>query len=215
MLELIFLFGSAFIVGFSGAMMPGPVLTATISEVLKKGWKAGPLIVLGHAIVELVILVAVILGLGVWLTQETVMGILGLVGGLILLLMGGHMAATAKKAARQVTEARNHIEPMTHGPVLTGMLTSLSNPFFPLWWATIGLNYVALALERGIPGIVSFYTGHILSDLIWYTLIALAVASGRRFMQPAFHAGLIITCGIILMSLGIYFAATGSGTLFF
>ena len=58
MASLWFLFWSAFLVGFSGAMMPGPVLTATISEVMKRGFKAGPLIVLGHALLEIVVLVA-------------------------------------------------------------------------------------------------------------------------------------------------------------
>ncbi|NCC53438.1 MAG: lysine transporter LysE [Spartobacteria bacterium] len=212
-MELVFLFTSAFVVGFSGAMMPGPVLTATISEVLKRGWRAGPLIVLGHAIIELAILLAVIFGLGAWLTHTTVMGILGLAGGFILALMGAQMALGAKQAAQQAAAARDHIEPVTHGPILTGILTSLSNPYFPLWWATVGLNYAALSLERGLPGLASFYCGHILSDLTWYTLVALAVASGRRFMPPKVHAALIILCGIILVGLGTFFAAGGAGML--
>lgn len=207
--QLAFLFGSAFVVGFSGAMMPGPVLTATISEVLKRGWIAGPLIVLGHGLLELLILAAVVAGLGAWIQQEAVLAVLGVAGGIALLTIGIHMAATAERAAKQVANTEEDPRTAIRGPVVTGMLTSISTPYFPLWWATIGLGYAALALKSGIPGLISFYSGHILSDLTWYTFVALAVASGRRFCSPSVHRRLIVICGLILMGLGFYFLSTG------
>ena len=98
--HLLFLFWGAFVVGFSGAMMPGPVLTATISEVLKRGWRAGPLIVLGHALLEIVILVCVVAGLEKFLRRDVVIGILGLAGGAILVLMGIETGIDRHKVAQ-------------------------------------------------------------------------------------------------------------------
>jgi threonine/homoserine/homoserine lactone efflux protein len=42
--ERLFPFWSAFAIGLSGARSPGPVLTATISEAMKRGFPAGYLL---------------------------------------------------------------------------------------------------------------------------------------------------------------------------
>ena len=209
MAQLFFLFWSAFVVALSGALMPGPVLTATISEVMKRGFKAGPLIVAGHAILEIFLLVAVVAGLGPWITRNTTMGVVGIGGGALLVLMGIQMAVTAGKAADSAMSSRADPASAIRGPVLTGILTSLSNPYWALWWATIGLNFAALALKNGLAGLASFYTGHILADLAWYSLIAAAVASGRKICPRGVYIALITVCGIVLVALGIYFVVGG------
>lgn len=78
------MFFKAFLIGFSGAMMPGPMLGVTIDGSLKKGWKAGPLIVLGHGILEILLITVMISGLKDFFTNTTVAGIIGLAGGLFL-----------------------------------------------------------------------------------------------------------------------------------
>ena len=209
MAQLFFLFWSAFVVALSGALMPGPVLTATISEVMKRGFKAGPLIVAGHAILEIALLAAVVAGLGPWITRNTTMGVVGIGGGALLVLMGIQMAVTAGKAADSAMSSRADPASAIRGPVLTGILTSLSNPYWALWWATIGLNFAAIALKNGLAGLASFYTGHILADLAWYSLIAAAVASGRKICPRGVYVALITVCGIVLVALGIYFVVGG------
>ena len=208
--QLLFLFGGAFIVGFSGAMMPGPVLTATLSEVMKRGFRAGPLIVLGHAMLELCVLALVVMGLGEFITRNATLGVLGLGGGGLLVLMGVQMALTAKRAAAEALSAKADPKTAIRGPVLAGILTSVSNPYWTLWWATIGLNYAALALKSGMAGLASFYSGHILSDLTWYSLVAAAVASGRRICPAWLYQLMLVVCGLALVGLGAYFAADGA-----
>ena len=193
----------------SGALMPGPVLTATISEVMKRGFKAGPLIIVGHAILELALLAAVVGGLGAWIQRNATMGALGIGGGVLLFIMGAQMALTSGATADQALHARADSQAGIRGPVLTGILTSLSNPYWALWWATTGLYLVSLALKSGLPGLVSFYFGHILADLAWYSLVAAAVSSGRRLCPRPVYVGLIVLCGIVLVGLGIYFFTTG------
>jgi threonine/homoserine/homoserine lactone efflux protein len=207
--QLIFLFWSSFVVALSGALMPGPVLTATISEVMKRGFKAGPLIVAGHAILEIALLAAVVAGLGPWITRNTTMGVVGIGGGGLLVLMGIQMAATARKAADAAMTSRADPASAIRGPVLTGILTSLSNPYWALWWATIGLNFAAIALKSGLAGLTSFYAGHILADLAWYSIIAAAVASGRKICPRAVYIALIAVCGVVLVGLGFYFFLGG------
>jgi threonine/homoserine/homoserine lactone efflux protein len=101
-------------------------------------------------------------------------------------------------------------------PVLAGVLVSLSNPYWTLWWATVGLGYIVLSLKQGTAGLVSFFSGHILSDLAWYSLVAGAVAGGRRFLTPAVYRGILVCCGAFLIFLGgsfIYMGAAGRVTL--
>lgn len=209
MSQLVFLFWSSFVVGLSGALMPGPVLTATISEVMKRGFKAGPLIVAGHAILEICLLIVIVAGFGPWITRDTTMGVLGIGGGGLLILMGIQMAVTARKAADLAVASKAEPQTAIRGPVLTGILTSVSNPYWAIWWATIGLNYAALALKSSFAGLASFYTGHILADLAWYSIIAAAVASGRKICSRAVHIALIALCGVVLVGLGVYFFLGG------
>ena len=206
---LLFLFWSSFVIGLSGAMMPGPVLTATVSEVMKRGFMAGPLIVLGHGVLEIGVLALLVTGLGDWLALPLTRSLLGYVGGSLLLLMGAHMVCTARRAVEAALQKTRSAPPPLHGPVLAGVLTTLSNPYFYVWWATVGLGYAAFALDHGRLGLAAFYSGHILADLAWYSLIALGVASGRRVCPPLVYRLVLIVCGLALIGLGIGFIRFG------
>lgn len=212
--SLPFLFGTAFVIGLSGALMPGPVLTATIAQTLRRGFWAGPRIVLGHAMLEFSVLALVVAGLGPWLRRPDVIGPLGLAGGTLLVAMGAQMALTARAAAAQGVAAANApasvaADSVWRGPEAAGIALSLSNPYWLLWWATIGLNYAALALQRGASGLAAFYAGHISSDLVWYSAVAAAVAAGRRWCPPRVYRIVIVVCGLALVALGAYFGAGG------
>lgn len=205
MIKLLSIFGMAFLVGFSGAVAPGPVFTMTISESLKRGFRAGPLIVLGHAVLEMILLAAIMLGLGAWLVKPEVTRFFALVGGIILLLMGGHMVATAKKATEEALRAEARPEDAVRGPVAAGVLLSLSNPYWIIWWATIGLGLITKSLEVGLLGLVFFYCGHIMADLTWYSFVSYTVSAGRRLCPPLVYRMLFIVCGAGLVGLGLWF----------
>lgn len=218
------IFATAFVVGFSGAMMPGPLLTVTIGETARRGFIAGPLIVLGHAILEIALILALVAGLAVYLTQAGVSQVIAVVGGLFLFYMGFGMARDAWKGRVSLSltqaEAASGRDILGDNPaaadnrtglnpVWAGILVSFSNPFWSLWWATVGLGYITLALKQGIPGVASFFSGHILADACWYCFIAAAVAGGRRFLTDNIYRGILVICGVFLIGLGGYFLYTG------
>jgi threonine/homoserine/homoserine lactone efflux protein len=210
---------TSFLVGLSGAMMPGPVLTVTIGETaarlksgglgcspLVRGAVVGPLIVLGHAILEVCLVVGVVLGLGKLLVRTPVLGTIGLLGGAVLVWMAwgmihGVRGLRLETAAATVARRRN--------PVLAGILTSLSNPYWTVWWATIGLGYIALSMRLGVGGLASFYLGHILSDLVWYSAISLSLAVGHRLLTDRVYRGLVAVCACFLLVFGLYFGYAG------
>ncbi|MGE5379676.1 MAG: LysE family transporter [Methylocystaceae bacterium] len=203
---------TAFLVALSGALMPGPLLTVTITETARRGFKVVPQLMLGHALLELMLVMALVTGLAALLTRETVSGAIGLIGGLFLLYLGWGMVSevylgrvSLEAAAIQSQDA----EKRSLHPVLTGALVSISNPYWSLWWATMGLNYVALALKQGTIGVTAFYTGHITADLTWYFVIGAAIAGGRKFLSNTVYRVIISICGLFLLGLGVYFIRYG------
>lgn len=202
------IFVTSFLIGLSGALMPGPVLTVTISQVASKGFWAGPLIVLGHGILELFLVAGVALGLGRILTLGPVIGTIALLGGVFLVYMGIDLLRRFQGLSfsfQAKTEGRKILD----HPVTAGILTSLSNPYWTIWWVTIGLGYIALSRRLGFMGLASFFTGHILSDLIWYSIVALALTLGRRLITDRIYRGLVGLCGVFLVAFGLYFGYSG------
>jgi len=93
--------------------------------------------------------------------------------------------------------------------VVAGITTSLSNPYWLLWWVTIGLGYVAMGLEHGWPGIVAFFAGHIAADFAWYTFVSSGLTVGRRFLDDRLYRGLVAVCGLALVYFGAAFVTSG------
>ena len=205
-MELAAVFVTSFLVGLSGALMPGPVLTVTITHAVSRGHLAGPLVSLGHALVEVTLVVGLALGLSHLLQLPLVSGTIGVLGGLCLLYMGAGMIRTPAPAelAGVGQQARGGM-----GPVAAGALLSLSNPYWVLWWATVGAAYLLLALKYGPIGIAAFYAGHILADLGWLSAVGSAITAGRRLFTPRIYKGILVVCGVFLLGLGVYFLASG------
>jgi len=82
------LFITSWIVGFSGAMMPGPLLTVMVSETARRGARAGPLLMVGHALLELILVLALVLGLKGFLDNRYFIITVSIVGGGFLIWMG-------------------------------------------------------------------------------------------------------------------------------
>ena len=200
MFSLMTIFAGAFVVGLSGAMAPGPVLTVTISETLKRGFKAGPLVVLGHAILEIILLALIFAGLGPFFEHPVVTKLFLWAGGIVLLAMGGQMITTNKRTAEDALNAKGTTS--AYGPVLAGIVLSVSNPYWIIWWVTVGMGFVSQSLEFGLIGLLCFYVGHILSDLAWYSFVSFSVSAGRRLCPPWIYRIIFILCGVALAGLG-------------
>ncbi len=208
-MDLIIIFVTAFIVGLSGAMMPGPVTAAVAEQSMRRGIIAGPMIVLGHGLLEVFVVVLLILGLAQFMAIDFVAGFLGVGGGLILLWMGYGMIKNAVSGKLSLENIGEERQPKKNSPFLAGIWTTLSNPYWFIWWATVGAGYVVFALNYGGPGLFSFFTGHILSDLFWFSLLAVVFATGKKFLTDRIYAGIISGLGVFLWGFAIYFLWSG------
>jgi threonine/homoserine/homoserine lactone efflux protein len=208
-MELLLLATSWWLIGFTGAMMPGPVTTLIVTETARRGFIAGPLITIGHALLELAMVVALVFGLGDLLKQNAVAGTIGLLGGLLLLWMGFDIVRSAWQGKVSFDTTRDVSASSFGNPIIAGILTSVANPYWILWWATVGAAYLITFRAFGIVGIVAFYIGHTLADWVWNNVVAFVVATGRRGMTDRVYRGILIVCGAFLIALSFYFVNSG------
>jgi len=204
-MDIIGIFTTSFLLGLSGAMMPGPLLAVAVGETARRGFRAGPMLVLGHAVLELLLVVLLVMGLASLLGRAEARIIIGIVGGIFLLYLGWGMSRDALKGKISLDLDDREAAGGGMHPVLAGALISLSNPYWSMWWATVGLWYIRQAQTGGVQAVTYFYSGHILADLAWYSLVAAAVAGGRRFITQRLYSGVLVVCGLFVLGMGVYF----------
>jgi threonine/homoserine/homoserine lactone efflux protein len=203
---------AAFIVGLSGAMSPGPYLTVTIARTMRRGPFSASLMLVGHAALEALLLVGFAFGLDLFLRQRNVVTALSLLGGAVLLWMAwslGRGAWTGSIVADLEQSEHVPVKESAAGPVAEGALVSLSNPYWTLWWATIGVKLASDALAIGPLGIVAFFVGHELADVAWYGFVIFAVSRGRGLLSPRVYRVVMAVLTAFLLFLGMRFLIGG------
>lgn len=204
--------GSAFLIGLTGAMAPGPYLTVTITRTVTRGARSAALMLLGHALLEGALLVGFAFGLQELLANRHVNNVLAGVGGAFLLWMGWGLLRGAVMGT--ISPEADTLRPESRfGPVLHGAAVSLSNPYWALWWATIGVKLASDGLAIGPAGVLAFFVGHQLADVTWYGLVIFATARGKRLLAEKPYRIIIGGCALFLLYLGGRFVLSGLGML--
>jgi threonine/homoserine/homoserine lactone efflux protein len=207
MIALLTIFSTSFVVAFSGAMIPGPFMTTTIGESARRGPWVGPKMIAGHALLELILLFALFFGLGPLFANQMFFVVISLAGGAIMIWM-------AQGMFRALLTLEIKTEVQTANPVnlyLAGIVMSLANPYWIIWWATVGLGYLLVAQKLGFWGISLFFVGHILGDLVWYSAISFAVGKGRNFFSNKVYRVLVGTCAVFLSVFAVWLVINGIG----
>ena len=203
------LFSIGFVMGLTGAMAPGPLLSIAVSESARRGGFVGPLLVLGHGILEFVLLVLIVAGLGKLLTNPTVFTVMALAGGAVLVIMGvGTMKGLKNYRLEGVSPSSRRLH-----PIWAGIVVSVSNPYWFIWWLTVGTGYVVFARTLGLRGVLVFFLGHILSDLAWYSFVSYAIHFGGRLIRLPVIKGILFVCSLFLIAFGLFFIIRGFQSL--
>lgn len=214
-MNLIEIFGNSFLVGFSGAMMPGPLLIVALARTPTYGAKTGPLIVIGHAIVELATVIVLSFGLAALMNQESMIPrYIAVIGGVALFLMAGVMFSEVRAGIKspkieQPIGAKTEQTINAYKLIGEGMIATISNPYWFVWWGTVGSALVIASMQSGKLGPPIFYVGHILSDLVWYSLITVLLWQGKEFLSGRRYRILIGLCAVFLLWLGGWFIFSG------
>jgi len=203
-INLIQAFILGFTIGISAALVPGPMMLATISISLKKGWKTGLYVFGGHSIVETSLFLLIIMGLSTVLIKD-ILPYIAIIGGLVMVLFGAFIISRAKEASTIDINASATKFDVTNGPVYAGIVTSALNPTLLLWWLTAGSAIILQQYMLGIYAVIAFVIGHWIADLGFLVFVSSSFSKGKDFLSTRTHKWLIYICGVFLIFIGVFF----------
>lgn len=205
-MDLLFFLAQVLIISCSGAMQPGPV-TATAIAMGARSRYAGPLIAIGHGIIEFPLMVVIILGMGKYFRLPKVQIAIGLAGGVFLILMAIQALLSLKARADAQPKA------LAGKPILAGIILSATNPYFLLWWATVGLALATQAAKWGVWAFAMFALAHWSVDLVWLQILSWASFKGSSLLGPRVQQIVLLICSLAIFGFGVFFIYTAGSSL--
>lgn len=193
---ILFLF-TVIVISLSGVMMPGPVFALTVAKSYKSA-TAGSLIAVGHGIIELPLMFLIYLGLSNFFKLLPVQIFIGIAGGLMLIYLGVDMI-------RFRIDIKQESENPSYGSIVGGLITTTANPYFFLWWATIGSALILKSTVFGAIGFVLMATVHWFCDFGWYSLVSTAIYKTHHLWSKKIHRVIFTICGLMLLGFGLWF----------
>jgi len=178
-------------------MTPGPLFAVTVAKGLKDKI-AGVLISLGHGVIEFPLMFLIYFGFAQLFVLSITQKIIGFIGGAIMIYMGFRMIKPEKKTSEVYEGSR-------HSSLTAGILTTGANPYFLLWWATIGTALVVNTTVFGFVGFLIFAITHWLCDLLWNTFVSVTLFKSKRFLTKKVQNIIFSFCFVVLVGFGAWF----------
>lgn len=196
-----------FMVGLSGVTFPGPVAVYIVQQSLANGWKNGFLAIIAHALVGAAMLILIITtGITMLVGSPAFTMYIGLVGGVSLVVLGVIMSLNSLH--HDQPELSGDLPLHDRHPFLGGIVVSVSNPQFFLWWAVIGLPSVMVAHDlSGTFGLYGWTMGILASIFIWYGGLSFLASHGKKHLPPRTVCMVSLLSRCFLIISGIYLFA--------
>jgi threonine/homoserine/homoserine lactone efflux protein len=194
------------VVTASGALAPGPLSFGILMQGSKEGARSGFSCAIGHTLVEFPLVLALALGLLAVASQPMIKSVIGLVGGVGLIGFGVfQIYETVKNRTKPNEEPRTRSLPASS--VVLGLALTGLNPYFILWWLTIGSVLIVQALAfAAIIGVLIMYVSHVWMDYAFLTTLAYFSKKGKSIVGSKYYKAVLIAFGLILVYYGLSFA---------
>ena len=192
---------SVVVISISGVMMPGPVFAVTLAKSYKSPW-AGSQIALGHAVIEVPLILLIYFGFARFFENDILRLALSIAGGAMIIWLGVSMFRARSEVVRKGKD-------LPYNAFVAGILTSGFNPFIYLWWATIGSMLIMRILDFGTVGLAAFVAVHWSCDLAWLSFLSNLVYRTQSLWGKRFQEGVFSGCSLLLIGFGIWFTVSG------
>ncbi len=187
----------------SGVLAPGPLFLANLAYGTRHNKWSGIKVAYGHTAVELPLIILLAVGLFTFDAAKKYAGIVGLIGGIAILAFAGLQIASIIK------EKRGHVMHYiagSKGPFIVGIALSAFNPFFILWWFTVGLKLIADSAAFGVTaGIAILFVLHIWMDYAWLASTAYLASRGAFILKSKYYPTLLLALTVVLIYYGVSF----------
>jgi len=199
-MDVLSLIVTVVVVTASGALAPGPLFFAAVAHGAKSGARGGLLFSVGHSIVEFSLVMVLALGLHSLAADKTVKIVIGLVGGAALLVFG--VLQIREHLASKFNQPGRGWIPSKH-PLLVGSLFTGLNPYFLIWWLTIGAKLIFDSLAFAyLAGVLLMYVAHVWMDYAWLTAVAYLSKKGTNIVGSKGYRLIMIVFALVLIYLG-------------
>ena len=186
----------------SGALAPGPLFFQTISQGSKTGARSGLIFSLAHSIVEFSLVMLLAFGLLAVRNEVFIRTGIGVLGGIVLILFGLYQIMSSLKKKERDQEQ----QVSSHRLFFIGILFTALNPYFIVWWLTVGSNLILLALElAAFAGVIFMFLCHVWMDYVWLIAVSYFAKKGVNALGSTWYRVLIGLFGVILIYFGAVF----------
>ena len=231
-MDIIQFAGEVIVLSASGVLSPGPLFLANLIYGSNRGYYAGIKIANGHMTVELLLIILLSLslfGFSSLTAGPTALRIVGMIGGIAIILFAMAQILNITKRAGYAADIINKNKnqeigfgssyfflldklgkKISLGPLVVGMIFTAMNPFFVIWWLTVGVKLISdsILLFGILEGVVILFLFHIWMDYAWLALTAYLISKGWSIVKMKSYYFFMICINILLVSYGIYFLVT-------
>jgi threonine/homoserine/homoserine lactone efflux protein len=199
--------GTVIVTSLSGVMAPGPMFAMTLAKSLKSQW-AGVLVSLGHAVIEVPLIILIYFGLVQFFNNTIVQLTLSILGGSFIIWMGVGLFRARHKIVREGRDT-------PYNAFVAGILMSGLNPFFLVWWVIWGslmlINFLKAVGDWALP---LFIIVHWLCDLVWLSLVSITVYRTHSFWSQKVQEMVFVILSAALVYFGGQFFIQGLDVYF-
>jgi len=186
----------------SGALAPGPLFFQTIAQGAKTGARSGLIFSVAHTVVEFSLIMLLAFGLLAVKDNVVVRDTIGVLGGVVLIAFGVYQIL----GVFRIKQVKQKDAASSYGLFVIGLLFTGLNPYFILWWLTVGSNLILLALEfAALAGVVFMFLCHVWMDYVWLTSVAYFAKRGVNALGSRWYRALLGVFGAILIYFGVSF----------
>ncbi|HJT50150.1 MAG TPA: LysE family transporter [Nitrososphaeraceae archaeon] len=234
-MEILEFAGEVIVLSTSGVLSPGPLFLANLIYGSKQGYYAGIKIANGHMIAELFLIILLsfsLFGLSSFTAGPVALRMVGMIGGIAIIFFAAAQILNMtrrvgyntdlinksnKNKKQDIGYASNYFllldkisRRVNLGQLMVGMIFTAMNPFFVIWWLTVGIKLISdsINLFGIIEGILVLFLFHVWMDYAWLTLTAYLISKGWSIAKMRSYGLFLIFINAILISYGFYFLVT-------
>lgn len=196
------------LVSTSGVFSPGPLFFVNLFYGSKYGSIMGLKIAVGHTLVEFPLLVLLFYGISKFssmsISDSDILKIIGIVWGVFMIFFSFIQIYPVIKNKSLETN-NQHSRYAIKNAILVGMIFTGLNPFFLVWWSTIGLKLVSDSVNNFgyLSGIILLFFSHIWMDYFWLWITSFMSSKGRSIIKQKFYRIILLSFSTIIGIFGV------------